>query len=117
MEPIQFHFVTSGEGTKGWIHSHGMDQHGLPELEVRDVPGFLAESAASILRHVCNYMIESGNEVRLGEVIATSDRTHFRFVKPQPIPGEESHYEYERWQIFEVDNRCDGCGTAPVEWN
>jgi len=117
MERIQIHWITSGENTKGWMHTHGMDQHGLPELEVRGVPGFLAESAASLLRNACDYMLTSGREVHLGEVMATSERTRFRFVKSQPIPGEEEHYAVERWQIVEVDVPCEEYGCTPAELN
>lgn len=117
MERIQIHWVTSGKDTKGWIHTHGMDQHDLPELEVRGVPNFLAESAASLLRYACDYMIDSGREVRLGEVMATTERTRFRFVKSKPIPGEEHHYEVERWEIVEVDVPCDDCGSTAAELN
>src|SRR4051794_18446989 len=28
----------------GWIHTHGMAERGFPEVEVRHVPDFLAES-------------------------------------------------------------------------
>lgn len=52
----QIHWVTNGEHTKGWVHTHGMDEHGPPELEIWDIPNFLAEDAARLLKHVCKYM-------------------------------------------------------------
>ena len=114
MKGIHFHHVVSGTHTKGWVHSHGMDQHGLPELEMRNVPAFLVEAAAHILREVCNYMIDSGNKVSLGETMAVSDRTAFHFAKAEPILGQENHYEAERWQIVEVQGRCEECGVIPL---
>ena len=39
----------------GWVHTHGMDRHGLPELEVRGVPGLLFEYAGNVLNEVCAY--------------------------------------------------------------
>lgn len=108
---IHFHHVISGDDTKGWVHTHGMDRLGLPDLEMRNVPGFLAESAAKILREVCNYMADSGKKVSVGEAMATSERTVFRFVTAEPIPGQENHYETERWQIIEVECQCEECGT------
>jgi len=116
MKGVHFHHVTSGENTKGWVHSHGMDQQGLPELEMRNVPAFLVEAAADILRETCKYMIESGNKVSLGETMAVSDRTVFRFVHANPIPGQENHFEAERWQIVEVEGLCEECG-APAGIN
>lgn len=94
----------------GWVHSHGMDRYGLPELEVRNVPDFLAEAAARLLRHVCNYMLDSGRTVRAEETMATSPNTRFRFVRPEPMPGMESHYETERLQIVDVEGVCGCCG-------
>ena len=32
VEGVTIHHVTTGVNTKGWIHTHGMDQFGLPEL-------------------------------------------------------------------------------------
>ena len=86
-----------------------MDRFGRPELEMREVPGFLVEAAASILREACGYMIDPGNTVSVGETMAISDRTVFRFVMAEAIPGQECHYEMERWQIVEVECHCEEC--------
>ena len=99
---IYIHYVTNSN-TKGWVHTHGMDQFGLPELEMRAVPGFLAESAAKLLGFICDYMIDSGKKVSVGETMELSDHTAFRFVKADPIPEAEEHYETERWQVVEVE--------------
>jgi hypothetical protein len=114
---VLIHWVTSGESTGGWVHTHGMCAHGLPELEIRNVQGFLGEQAAKLLRHVSDYMLGSGNEVLLGQTMATSDRTRFRFIKDCPIPGEEDHYEVERWRLVEVSVHCDECGATQCESN
>lgn len=109
---VVFHRILDGEGTKDWIHTHGMNVLNLPELEIRGVPAFLTEAAARLLRSVCDYMIESGVAVKPGENMAVSDRTIFSFIKPAPIPGQEGHYEVERLQIVELDRHtCDGCGA------
>lgn len=94
-----------------------MDEHGLPELEIRDIPNFLAEDAARLLKHVCKYMQDWEQPVRVGETMATSDRTRFRFVQPVPIPGHEDHYEAQRWQIVDVECACGNCGLPPSERN
>jgi hypothetical protein len=117
MGRIQFHHLTDGRHARGWVHTHGMVRFGLPELEMRGIPGFLAEDAARILKRVCDYMIDSGAKVSVGETMALSDRTVFRFVKAVPIRGEEEHYQVERWQIVEVEPRCEACGLNSVEKN
>ncbi len=111
MKGIQFHHVVSGRDTKG-VHTHGMDRLGLPELEMREVPGFLVEAAANILREISDYMSDPGNNVSVGETMAISDRTAFRFAKAMPIPGQENHYEVERWRIVEVECQCEECGQS-----
>ncbi len=105
------HHVT---GT-GWVHTHGLADLGLPELEIRGVPDFLAEDAARLLKLVARYM--KTNRVKLGETMATSPRTAFRFVKAAPIPGNEDHYEDERWQIVDVETACECCGLRSHEKN
>jgi hypothetical protein len=90
---------------------------GLPELEIRDCPAFLGESAARILLAVCDYMLDSGTVVKAGETMGISDKTRFRFVKSSPIPGEEDHYETERLQIVEMECRCDTCRLSPSQMN
>jgi hypothetical protein len=114
---VEFHWITDGGKTKGWVHTHGMDRLGLPELEIRDCPAFLGESAVRILREVCDYMLNLGTVVQAGETMGIWDRTRFRFVKSGPIPGEELHYEVERLQIVEMECNCDECGLTPSELN
>src|SRR5262249_22304849 len=92
---IQFHFILE----KGWLHTHGMDRHGLPELEVRNVPGFLAGAAAGILDEVCDYMLTSGKTVKAGETMGLGSNVRFRFVRPEPPPGDEDHYKVERLRL------------------
>jgi hypothetical protein len=64
-----------------------------------------------ILRGACGYMIDSGKKVSLGETMATSARTMFRFAKAEPIPGQDNHYATERWQIVEIECQCEECGA------
>ena len=109
---IECHHVISGTETKGWVHTHGMDQFGLPELEIRNVPAFLAGNAAAILRTVCDYMIDSGKKVALAETMAISDQSVVEFQKAEPMVGQENHYDTERWQIVEAECRCCDCGAG-----
>src|SRR5258706_7858742 len=66
MASVAIHWNFNGDKTKGWPHTHGMDAHGLPELELRDIPGFLARDAGAILRQVCDYLMTSEKPVVLG---------------------------------------------------
>lgn len=93
----------------GWIHTHGMDAFGLPELEIRNVPALFVEAAAHILREACHYMKTPGVVVRVGETMAVSPKTAFQFIRPDPLPGDEDHYEVERWQIVEINRPCEMC--------
>ena len=101
----------------GWIHTHGMAERGYPEVEVRGVPDFLAESAAGLIRHVCNYMLDEEVRIKPGETMETSPRTRFRLIKAEPLPGEEDHYLVERLQIVDVEQVCDCCGLKESELN
>jgi hypothetical protein len=86
-----------------------MDQLGLPELELRNVPSYFVDAAARILTQVCRYMRRPGVVVKVGETMAISPKTAFRFVRAEPIPGNEDHYQVERWQIVETHLPCDEC--------
>jgi hypothetical protein len=101
----------------GWIHTHGLAERGYPEIEVREVPDFLAEFAAGLIRHVCDYMLDAGVRINPGETMATSDRTRFRFIKAEPEGGDENHYTVERLRIVDVEHMCDCCGLKSSELN
>lgn len=94
----------------GWIHTHGMDRHGLPELEIRDVPDFLAPAAANLLGQVCDYMLEGGRAIKAGESVALGGGTPFRLVRAEPTPGTEDHYEAERLRLEDAEATCSCCG-------
>jgi hypothetical protein len=101
----------------GWVHTHGMAEHGLPEVEARHMPDYLAESAAGLIRHVCDYMLDKGKRVKAGETMAISPRTRFLFVEGKPLPGEEDHYEVERLLIVDVEHVCECCRLKPSDQN
>jgi hypothetical protein len=109
---IQIHYVFDLEG---WLHTNGLDELGLPELEMRHVPAFLMEDGARLLRHVAGYFIDKEKPVKVGETMQTSPMTRFRFVLPQPLRGQEEHYApyTERWQIVAIEPHCNCCGQAP----
>jgi hypothetical protein len=110
---VIFHWVIDW----GWVHSHGMESLGFAEVEVRDVPAFLAEATADLLREVCDYMIESGKRIKPGETMAMSQRTRCRFIAAEPMPGDEEHYRAERLTVVEVKSICDCCGPQSSDRN
>ena len=108
---LEFHHVIGD----GWVHSHGMDQFGFPEVEARGVADYLAPSAGRILREVCDYMLENGVGVKAGETMELSPSIQFRFVKGTPLPGEENHYEVERLRLADIARGCGCCGLAECD--
>lgn len=94
----------------GWIHTHGMDRHGLPELEVRGVPDFLAPATAVLLGQLCDYMLEGGRVMKAGENVGLGDGRLCRLVRPEPAPGTEDHYEVERLRLEDAEATCSCCG-------
>lgn len=106
MSAIKFDAVLGGPGEGAWVHTHGMDEYGLPELEIRGIPNFLIEPAANILHAVTDYMLDSGKVIALGESFAVSDQIVFTFTKAVPLPGEEDHYDVERWLIADLPPNC-----------
>ena len=94
----------------GWIHTHWVRDEGFPELEIRDVPMFLSGPAARLLNGVCEYMLRTGRRVEEGETMSSSGAV-FRFVRPEPMPGNEDHYEGKRLQIVDLEVPCSFCGT------
>ena len=127
MTVVELHLVTNGRhGQKGWIHTHGMDKLGCAELEIRNVPLFLAVEAGELLNHVAQYLIDQkrggGPAVHLGQTMSTGQYSTFRFVKLPPIVGSEHHFQSERWALSDepMQAHCDceckcECGDCKCE--
>lgn len=105
---VEVHVLNDGEHTRGWVHTHGMDEYDLPELEMRHVPLFLVPDAYRMIREVCDYMLTAPTPVLAGQTMQLGAAV-LRFVTPVPIPGEEDHYEYPCLQIVDADTVCDCC--------
>ena len=98
---------------EGWIHTHGMQAHDLPELEVRGVPGFLLIPAGDLLRQVCEYMLVTGKVVRAGETMKVGP-VRVRFAEPVPQAGHEDHYRHPRLEVLDAGQNCECCGMLEV---
>lgn len=91
--------VDKNDHAMGWIHTHGMDQLGYPELEIREVPLFMGRAAATIINGAADYMVNYGRVIKLGEKLQLEELCILEFAKLDPIPGSEHHYEVERWAL------------------
>jgi hypothetical protein len=109
----------------GWIHTHGLDRLGLPELEMLHVPGFLMEDAARLINFVGEYLRKPAKPVLVGQTMQTSDHTRFRFVRgtadwmdtADAAADEVGHYAVERWRIVDVEPLCSCCQLRQSERN
>ena len=93
-----------GEGEAGgWVHTHGLEEFGLPELEIRSVPHvFLLPCAAVIVTEVADYLLNGERPVALGDSLVLDDMTFLRVCKLGPLPDHADHYVHERWTIVDV---------------
>jgi len=107
-EATDVHIVSSGKETKGWVHTHGLSKHGLPELEIRGVPLFLADDAVRLINDISDYLLNSGKEVKVGQTMQLGPMCIIRFQTSIPIIGDEEHFKTERWEIVDaMTGRCD----------
>jgi hypothetical protein len=111
-QAVTIHMVSAGS-QQGWVHTHGMDQLGLPELEVRHVPQFLMRPTAELLWAVAEYMLQGERPVRVGEHMQVSGYGILTFRAAHPIPGHEDHYLVERWILTDEESEtCPECAGA-----
>ena len=104
---LRIDLVTSGVHTDGWVHTHGLEALGLPELELRGVtPRFLMPAAAMLLSNIADYMANGGRRVAVGDAMVLDELTFVRVARAEPIPGEADHYRHERWTVLEVPESC-----------
>lgn len=102
------------EETTGWVHTHGMDARGLPELEIRGVrPAFLMVNAGELLNKIAAYMVASGNVIKAGENMAMDRQGHqvvrFHAAVPMASPHAVDHYDVLRLTITGEGGRCVCC--------
>jgi hypothetical protein len=95
-EAIGVHIVTNEEHLS-WVHSHGMDKFGLPELEMRDVPVVFSVSAGIIINTVADYMLNE-EHIKLGEIFSRGHELIY-FMRLDPLKGNEDHYSCDRWAM------------------
>lgn len=112
---IDLHIVTEGHATKGWVHTHGMSKFKLPELEIRNVPLFLAGAAGNLVNDIADYLLNSGKKVSVGETMDVGGSLGLiRLQKSIPIKGDEEHFADERWEIVSAMDGTCACPNCKV---
>lgn len=103
LEVLQIHGIIDGDETRGWVHTHGMQSHGLPELEIVGLPLFMVPPATSLLNEIADYMLNEDAEVLPGQRMQIG-RVLVGFVAPlEPLKGGENHYEYPVLRVVDPD--------------
>ncbi len=109
MREIVVHHVTDGPA-KGWIHTHGLEAHGRPELEIRNVPLFLGGAATGLLNDLAEYLMNDAvSPLVAGELIAWG-RWSIQALAARPDDDagfDPEHYRTTRLML--VDAPSDGC--------
>jgi hypothetical protein len=116
IETVDIHGTPVNHGTI-WLHTHGMEAYGKPELEIRDVPAFLVNEATSFLNQVCAYVaIEATKPVLLGQSMKLGREIPFTFTQLEgdDIGHAPNHYEEERWALVGNTANCL-CGACEEE--
>jgi hypothetical protein len=110
---------------EGWVHTHGMNELGLPELEMKNIPLFLMRDAGKLINHIASYMHKNkdgSNPVKLGQRFATNALCVVEFKKATPIEGQDYHYESEVWEVVSADEyykraACNCCAKQSSQAN
>lgn len=108
---MRIDMVVEGSDGGGWVHTHGLEQFGLPELEIRSVSHvLLLPSAAVILTEVADYLLNGERPVAAGDALVLGDMTFLRLCRLSPLSDHPDHYVYERWAVVDVpESFCPLC--------
>jgi hypothetical protein len=80
---VHHHTVVDGE--RVWLHTHGMQHFGLPDIECVE-PLHLAGEANRVIRAVLHRLVV-GPPLGLGDVIEHDGASRFRLVPASPVEG------------------------------
>jgi hypothetical protein len=81
---------------RGWLHTHGLARHGVPELELRNVPRFLRGPACALLNEVADYLLNRATRPLLPGQTMLLGRDVLLFVESGPDERagyDRLHYE------------------------
>jgi len=106
---IVVHQVTDGPA-KGWLHTHGLDAHGKPELEIRGVPLFLGAAAAALLNELADHLLNDALAPFVAGDLVRWGRSTFQVLEARP--DEDAGYDaghYQTTRLVIVDAPSDEC--------
>jgi hypothetical protein len=112
LDKVIIHSVVATGGTV-WLHTHGLNNLGLAELEIRDTPLVLVGPACLLINETAAYMLLAKNTdhpVHEGDTLQTG-LTLIRFGKARPYM-ERDHYVDERWELKGILPRGWGCSDC-----
>ena len=106
---VVVHHVTDGPA-KGWLHTHGLDAHGKPELEMRSVPLFLGGAATGLLNELADHLLnDAASPFVAGDLIGWG-RSSIQVLEARP--DEDAGYDaghYRTTRLVLVDPPSDEC--------
>jgi uncharacterized protein YegJ (DUF2314 family)/tetratricopeptide (TPR) repeat protein len=100
--PIQSHvrLESLAEGTAVWIHSHGMQKFGLPEIEMESIPRDLAAAALNLMTTVGRTLLEARDKGLDYNSPLKVGSTPYQFMMEARPADEESHFPWGSLRIF-----------------
>lgn len=111
---VDVHAVSDGPA-KGWVHTHGLDKYGEPELEIRNVPMLFTGFACQILNHIADYMLNHATKPILpGQKMEINRVTIIVFHETSADDKagyDDNHYKVKRLRVDSIDTtgRCACC--------
>ncbi len=106
---IVIHAVASDDGL--WIHTHGLRERDLPELEIRGAPTWMSHPGAKLLNALADYLVQPAKPVCVGDVIEVDGFGTIQLVRSEPREPIAEHYDHERWAIVDAPKQCV-CGRC-----
>jgi hypothetical protein len=111
------HQVSDGPA-RGWVHTHGLADVGLPELEMRGVSLVLGSAAAKLLEDIAEYMLNEPKPIRAGHTMGLG-LARFRFeegVADDANGFDTNHFDdVTRLSVVELEPAAYGCYVCEAE--
>ncbi len=98
-------YIVSDGPAKGCAFTTNLENFDLPNIEIRNVPLFLADGAFDVLNATAEYLLNTTGEVKLGQTLGLSDRCAVRFERLEPVEGSPPE---GRWTLTELPMACEG---------
>ncbi len=102
---IAIHSVARSDGL--WIHTHGLLEHELPELEIRGAPTWAMEPGAKLLNHLADYLANPEKPVLPGHLVEVPGYGILQLVRAEPQDPIDDHYDHERWAVVSAPEACE----------